>query len=246
MEAAASAGDPRERDRIPADRWRFSPSPNMKTAALLISLLAASGLLSAAPNTLTPQEKAAGWQLLFDGRSLDGWRASEHPATFGVKDGKLIAFGPRAHLFYVGPVQNHRFKNFELTLDVLTFPKGNSGVYFHTAWQERGWPNQGYEVQVNNSHRDPKRTAGLYNIQDNYDVVAKDGEWFTLFIKVAGKRVTTSVNGKVVADYTEPAGFTPPQNHPGRILGSGTFAIQGHDPDSQIHYRNIKVRVLPD
>jgi hypothetical protein len=87
-------------------------------------------------NTLTAQEMAQGWQRLFDGRSLDGWRASDAPGSFSVKDGAIVVRGPRSHLFYVGPVQDHHFTDFELRLEVKTFPKANSGVYFHTAWQE--------------------------------------------------------------------------------------------------------------
>jgi hypothetical protein len=153
--------------------------------------------------------------------------------------------GPRCHLFYTGPVGNHDFTHFELSVDVLTRPKANSGVYFHTEFQPEGWPAKGYEVQVNNSHRDPKRTAGLYGIKDNFDPVAADDEWFTLHIRVEGRRIVTSVNGKVITDFTEPENWTPPANFAGRRLAHGTFALQGHDPESEVHYRNLKVRLLP-
>ena len=185
-----------------------------------------------------------GWISLFDGKSLAGWKANENPDTFSVADGELIVKGPRAHLFYVGDVQGAKFKNFELKLDIMTMPKANSGVYFHTEVQGPGWPAKGYEVQVNNSHGDPKRTAGLYNVKDNMEAPAKDGEWFTMTIKVEGKHVTTSVNGKVIVDYTEEE---QPQrkSNPGRLIGSGTFALQGHDPGSETHYKNILVKPLP-
>src|SRR5262245_20496187 len=66
------------------------------------------------------------WVSLFDGKSLSGWKASENQATFTVKDGAIVVFGPRSHLFYVGPVANHNFKNFEFKADVMTTPGSNS------------------------------------------------------------------------------------------------------------------------
>ena len=207
----------------------------------------ASRTLAAEPkiNTLSSADKKAGWQLLFDGKSLDGWKPSENQGTFTVQDGCIVAFGKRSHLFYVGPVQNHDFKNFELQLEVMTFPKGNSGVYIHTEYQETNWPAKGYEIQVNNSHTDPKRTAGIYAIKDNFDVVAKDQEWFTMRIKVEGKHIQTFVNDKAISDYTEEAKPERTAAMAGRLLSHGTFALQGHDPASRVMYRNIKVRVLP-
>lgn len=214
--------------------------------ALSLALIAGRAFAAdAKANTLTKAEKSAGWQLLFDGKSLDGWKPSENQGTFTVQDGQLVVFGKRSHLFYQGPVANHNFKNFELQLDIKTFPKANSGVYFHTEYQESGWPDKGYEVQVNNSHTDIKRGAGLYAIQDNFEAPAKDGEWYTMTIKVEGKHVQTFVNGKRIVDYTEEANPERPANMKGRLISSGTFAIQGHDPASKVMYKNIKVRVLP-
>lgn len=200
---------------------------------------------SAQNNTLTAAEKAAGWQLLFDGATLNGWKASENVGTFSVKDGTLVVFGARSHLFYEGEVQHHRFKNFELSLDIMTYPKANSGVYFHTEYQEKGWPAKGYEIQVNNSHKDPKRTAGVYGIKDNLEAPVKDNEWFTMKIKVEGKRIETFVNGKLITAYTEEDKPDRPEAFKGRLIASGTFALQGHDPESRVLYRNIKVRPLP-
>ncbi len=212
----------------------------------LLWTLAALHATAAGPNTLTPAEKSAGWILLIEGKSLAGWKASEKPGTFSVRDGELVVKGPRSHLYYMGAAQPPGgFGNFEFTAEIKTWPKANSGVYFHTAWQEEGWPAQGHEVQVNNSHQDPQRTAGLYNIRKNLEAVAQDGAWFTLRIKVEGKRVITSVDGKVVIDYTEPDDWTPPDEMKGRRIARGTFALQGHDPISEVHYRNIKLRPLP-
>jgi hypothetical protein len=190
-------------------------------------------------------DDTAGWISLFDGKSLAGWKASDEPGTFAVQNGDLIVYGKRSHLFYLGDVHEHDFKNFELKADVMTRKGANSGVYFHTIWQETGWPDKGFEVQVNNTHKDPKRTAGLYDVVENYTAPALDDEWFTLSIKVEGKHVITKVNDKVIIDYTEPEGYEPKPNHAGRKIDHGTFAIQGHDPNSETHYKNIFVKPLP-
>lgn len=188
-----------------------------------------------------------GWISLFDGATLNGWRASENPGTFRVENGTIVVDGPRAHLFYVGPVRNHDFKNFEFKADVMTMPRANSGMYFHTEFQESGWPNKGYEVQVNNTHPDPRKTGSLYAIQDVMNVPpAADNQWFTQHIIVQGKRVRVLVNGRQVVDYTEPENVERPSNMAGRLISRGTFAIQGHDPESKILYRNIMVKPLPD
>lgn len=219
----------------------------MKIRSSLLAALCAFGapLPAAEPNTLTSAEVDSGWHLLFDGKSFDGWKASDAPGTFSIADGAILVKGPRSHLFYTGPVGGHDFKNFELSVEVMTKPQANSGVYFHTEWQETGWPAKGYEVQVNNSHSDPSRSAGLWGIKANLETVAKDNEWFTMVIRVEGRHIVTSVNGQTVIDFTEPEPWAPPASLSGRRIAHGTFALQGHDPGSEIHYRNIKVRVLP-
>jgi hypothetical protein len=206
-------------------------------AVVLLALIACS-------NTTKVHGKK-GWISLFDGKTLNGWKASEKPGTFSVEDGAIKVAGPRSHLYYEGPVMNHNFKNFEFKAQVMTKPGSNSGIYFHTAYQEKGFPDKGFEVQVNNSHGDWKRTGGLYDIKDTKEVYVKDNVWFTEYIKVEGKHVITKVNDVVVTDWTQPDGFTPPEGHPERIISSGTFALQGHDPKSVIFYKNIMVKPLP-
>jgi hypothetical protein len=207
--------------------------------SLLISFLALSLV------AVSIGEDKDGWIPLFDGKSLNGWKASDQPGTFSVQDGLLIVKGDRSHLFYEGPVHNHDFKNFELKAEILTKPGANSGVYFHTQFQETGWPSKGFEIQVNNTHKDPKKTAGVYAVQDNYTAPAKDDEWFTMEIKVEGKHIVTKVNGKVISDFTQPEDWTPPKGMPGRMIDHGTIAIQGHDPGSEVHYRSILIKPLP-
>ncbi len=187
-----------------------------------------------------PLLAADGWISIFNGKDLTGWRASENEGVFSVKDGILIVNGKRSHLFYEGPVGGANFTNFEWKADVKTFPKANSGMYIHTEYQQTGWPKKGYEVQVNSTHKDRKKTGGLYGIVDVLDnAPSKDGEWFTQHIIVRDKRIIIKVNGKTTVDYTEPEGVTG-----GRKLSSGTVAIQGHDPGSLIHYKNIMIQPL--
>ena len=186
------------------------------------------------------------WVSLFDGKSLDNWKVGDNAATFTVEDGMIVAHGQTAHLFYNGDVQQHNFKNFEFKAEVKTMPGSNSGIYFHTAYQESSWPKKGYEVQINNSHTDWRRTGSLYGIQDVKEVFVKDNEWFTEYIKVEGKRVIVKINDKIVVDYTEPDNVKREAGDEGRVISSGTFALQGHDPNSKVYFRNIMVRTLPD
>jgi len=188
----------------------------------------------------------ADWVPLFDGKSLTNWKVGENANTFSVENGTIVAHGPTAHLFYQGDVQQHNFKNFEFKADVMTTPGSNSGIYFHTEYLESSWPKKGYEVQVNNSHTDWRRTGSLYGIQDVKEVYAKDNEWFTEYFKVDGKRVIVKINDKTVVDYTEPDNVKREAGNEGRVLSSGTFALQGHDPNSKVYFKNIMVKVLPD
>jgi Domain of Unknown Function (DUF1080) len=184
------------------------------------------------------------WISLFDGKSFNGWKTSENPETFSIEDGCIKVAGKRSHLYYDGPVLNHDFKNFEFKAQVMTKPGSNSGIYFHTIFQEKGFPDKGFEVQVNNSHTDWKRTGGLYDIKDTRDVFVSDDVWYTEYIKVEWNHVIVKINDKVVTDWTQPADFVPAKNHLNRIISSGTFALQGHDPKSIVYYKDIMVRPL--
>ena len=210
---------------------------------VMVGLLVAC-LVATAGQVVSGQDSEQGWISLFDGRTLTGWKASENKATFSVQNGTIVAKGPRSHLFYVGPVENADFKNFEFKADVMTKPSANSGMYFHTEYQETDWPAKGYEVQVNNTHSDWRKTASLYGVKDVRESSAKDNEWFTQHIIVKGKQITIKVNGKTINEYTEPEEVG--RSDAGRKLSRGTFALQGHDPGSTIFYKNIMVKPLPD
>jgi hypothetical protein len=195
-----------------------------------------------------PQED---WIQLFNGKDLDGWKANETTETFKVVDGVLIANGLRSHLFYVGnedtpPV----FKNFELAFDVMTHHLANSGVYFHTAHQKDGWLETGYELQVNSTHRgadgyvEVKKGGSLYGVRNLYKAFTKDSVWHKFNLRVDGKRIQIKIDDQLVVDYTEPSTRTSPENR--KVLSSGTFALQGHDPESTVYFKNIRVKRLPD
>ena len=197
---------------------------------------------------------ADGWTALFDGQSMNGWKASESQESWRVEDGALVTHGKRSHLFYVGEVQNHNFKNFELSADVKTTLGSNSGIYVHTEFQEKGWPAKGYECQVINSHRpkpegayiEHKMTGSIYAIRNVWKAPANDDEWFNYRIVVQGKTIQTFINDVLTAEYTEPENVQRPKNMSGRVLSSGTFALQCHDPKSVVYYKNIKVKPLPN
>ena len=188
-----------------------------------------------------------GWVSMFDGRTLAGWKSNEEvPGVFTVEDGALKVSGGRAHIFYVGADGKACFKDFEFRAKVKTTPGSNSGIYIHTAFQEKGWPEKGYECQVNTSHKDPKKTGGLYAIRDVMNVApSKDDVWFDYVIRVQGRQITVSIDGKVTAEFAEPEGWTPPEKMPGRKLSSGTIALQGHDPKSTVFYKDLQIRPLP-
>lgn len=180
------------------------------------------------------------WISLWDGETFDNWRVSENPESFTIEDGKIVVDGPRAHLFYDGPVENADFLNFEFQAEVYTYPEANSGVFFHTQFQEQGWPAIGYEAQVNATHSDPIKTGSLYGVENVMNQAPhEDNEWFTYHLRVEGNQITFSVNGDVVMEFTEP------EDREGTVkLSNGTFALQAHDPNSRIYYRNIQVRPL--
>ena len=210
-------------------------------------------LLTAPAATSSWAQDSPPWIALFDGKTLEGWRPSEHEGTFKVVDGQILVHGERSHLFYTGPVHGADFRNFELTVEIKTMPGANSGVYFHTAYQPSGFPAAGFEVQVENNDPLPttnyverKKTGSLYGVRNVYKTFANNGEWFRMSILVRGKQVQTRINDRLVVDYVEPDQPFRADLKFQRVLNHGTFALQGHDPGSTTYFRNIRVRPLPD
>ena len=202
-----------------------------------------------------PQVFAEDWIPLQDGKSLAGWKAPERPESWKVEDGMFVSRGERSHLYYVGKVGKHDFRNFEFSAEVMTSPGSNSGIYIHTKFQPEGWPAAGYELQVINSNPPAEKTGGyieykmtgsIYAVRNTWVAPAVDNQWFNYRIRVVGKTIQTFINDKLICEYAEPENPFRPKDQQGRLLGSGTFALQAHDPGSVVKYRDLKVRILPD
>ncbi|HYT74894.1 MAG TPA: DUF1080 domain-containing protein [Vicinamibacterales bacterium] len=214
----------------------------------LAGLLLAAGLQASAP-AVEP-----GFSSLFNGIDLSGWKISGPAESFTVQDGAIVARGPASHAFYEGSVHNHSFRNFELKVGVMTRPGSNGGVYVLTGFEESGgsvrasgrFPSTGFEIQVNNSHTDRIRTGSLYHVVDILDdSPVKDDEWFTEDIVVKGDTITVKINDKQVVQWTQPADWNGGREGLGRrITGPGTIALQAHDPNSTVYYKNIRIRPL--
>jgi len=174
-----------------------------------------------------------GFKPIFDGKTLDGWKVNEGGKAFKVEDGAITGRGGRGHVFYV----KEEFQDFEMKVDVKINEGGNSGIYFHTAFQDEGWPDAGHEVQVNNTHKDPVKTGSLYGVVKLYESAGKDNEWFTMHIAVKGRNLVVRVDGKRVLDYTQPNGVTGVKK-----IERGLIAFQQHDPGSVVQYRNVLVK----
>jgi len=204
---------------------------------------------------VAPQIFAQDWVSLQDGKSLKGWKAPERPESWKVEDGVFVTRGDRSHLYYVGKAGKHDFRNFEFSAEVLTEPGSNSGIYIHTKYQPEGWPAAGYEIQVINSNPpaekmngyiEHKMTGSIYAVRNTWVAPVKDNEWFNYRIRVVGKTIQTFINGELICEYAEPQNPWRPKDKLGRLLSSGTFALQAHDPGSVVKYRNMKVKILPD
>ena len=186
-----------------------------------------------------------GFTSLFNGKDLTGWKVNENTDTFSVQDGAIVAHGPHSHCFYAGDFHNHTFKDFELKVDVMTKPNSNGGVYIQTEYQEHGFPGKGFEIQVNNTYnKDPRKTGSIYEVKDNSEKVAEDNKWFTEDIVAKGDTITVKVDGKLVAEWTQPADWAGTKDFVGRRIGAGTIALQAHDPGSTVYYKNIRIKLL--
>jgi hypothetical protein len=219
----------------------------MRPSILLtvVSVVVAGSAIRADDAKPAQKPDRQGFYKLFNGKDLEGWKPSENPETFRVEDGNLVVNGKRSHLYYVGPLHEHNWKNFHLKAEVMSFPSSNSGIYFHTEFQEGGWPEKGFECQVNETHSDVKKTGGLYDVKEVMNQSpARPNEWYTYDVIVQGKHVVLKINGKTTCDWTQPDDWKSPPGHKERVIGSGTIALQGHDPGSKVLYRSIKIKRL--
>lgn len=210
------------------------------TTLLRVAPLLFAFLFQAAPPT------EPGWTSLFNGKDLTDWKVV-NPASWSVKDGAIVANGTAGHVFYDGPFRNHMFRNFELKVDVMARANSNGGVYVLTEYQDTGFPKKGFEIQVNNTYtKDPVKSGSLYHVQDVTEAPARDDEWFTEHIIVKGNNITVKVNDKQLVDWTQPASWDGGREGTGRAIpaAGGTIALQAHDPNSTVYYKNIRIKPL--
>jgi hypothetical protein len=226
----------------------------LSLAALAAVPLMAQAPAAGAPNALSAEEKAAGWRLLFDGRTTAGWRGYKKtgmPAAGWevTPDGALTRTGKGGDIVTVD-----QFGSFELSFEWKVAPKGNSGVMFHVT-EERDYPWQSgpeYQILDNPGHADGANpetsTASDYAIHPpSKDVSKPAGQWNQSRIVVSGKRVEHWLNGeRVVAyelgspDWVKRVAASKFAKYPGwGLAGRGHIALQDHG--DTVAYRSIKV-----
>ena len=231
---------------------------NFRTPIIALGLaLIATPLFAAEPNSLSAKEKADGWQLLFDGKTLDGWRGSkteEIGAPWKVQDGTLTLTAAKA-----GDIMTKReFADFELTFEWKISSGGNSGVIYRAGLGESASYRTGPEYQVldNIAAKDNKlgnHLAGsLYDIgtEAPRDLVKKVGEWNQSRLIVKGWKVEHWLNGKrvIAIDLASPEGKAAIAQSKFKdwpkfaSLAKGHIAFQDHG--DVVSYRAIKVRDL--
>lgn len=197
-----------------------------------------------------------GWVELFNGKDLAGWKANADPGAFTVVDGALKAHSThpknRGHLFYTGarPEGLEKFTNFELQAVVRGEPDSNSGIFFHTDMETRDGVlhlKNGYEVQLNSSPKEKRKTGSLYDVVDLATCPIDDTQWFTVRIRVEGKRIQVWLNDARVVDYTEPPNVQRSPQRVGRVLraAGGAIALQAHDDKSTFYFKSLRLRRLP-
>lgn len=203
------------------------------------------------PSTSFAQGK---WRTLFDGKTLTGWKANYAPDSYTIVDGilRVHATKPMSHLFFVGNKgeEFERFKNFELEATVKGEPDSNSGIFIHTDYSVIPGSDRlakGYEVQLNSTPKEKRKTGSLYLIVDLDKSPVDETQWFKIRIKVQGNQITVSINDAVVVDYTEPEKVERPPTREGRRLNpeGGAIALQAHDLNSTFYFKDIRIRSLP-
>jgi Domain of Unknown Function (DUF1080) len=176
-----------------------------------------------------PKPGKNGWVSMFDGKTLEGWKANQSPESWKVVDGAIVGDGPVSHLFWMA----RECENCEFRAEVKLNHSGNSGMYFRTAFGP-GFP-KGYESQVENTSPDPQKTGSLYGLSKITEQLIQDDTWWTQHIIAEGNHIVIKVNDKVVVDYIDP------QNR----FTKGYLALQQHNPGSIVQYRNLMMRPIP-
>jgi hypothetical protein len=216
-----------------------------------VALACLAGPAMADPNTLTATEKAAGWKLLFDGKSTAGWRGyRKKTADWKVVDGTL-APDPKAS---GDLITDEQFGSFELAFEWKISPKGNSGVMYHVGETPERSYYSGPEYQVlDNSRGEPplQRAGALYDLYaPAFDATKPVGEFNESRLLVEGNHVEHWLNGQKVTEYelgspefkAKVAKSKFNAWPPFAASPTGHIALQNHGDD--VWYRNIKVRTM--
>ena len=188
--------------------------------------------------------RPVGFKSLFNGKDLTGWKeVPGHASVFSVtKDGTINVKNGNGELQSEGV-----YKDFALSLDVYSNGDHlNSGVFFREIPGEF-WA--GYEDQIRNQWQGEDRTkavdygtGGVYNRVPARQVVSSDREWFTMTLFVSGNHISSYVNGYLVADFMDTRPATKDNNARNGIrTDAGCFGLQGHDPTTDLSFRNIRV-----
>lgn len=221
--------------------------------AVLVFL--ANPLTAQEHNRLTAAERAAGWQLLFDGNSLEGWRGynSEFmPTGWSVENGMLIRTGPGGDI-----ITEQQFGDFEFYLEWLVGPGGNSGVLVRAVEGQEEVYHGAPEMQILDDAGHPDGRSPLTSAGSNYGlhgaprgIVKSAGEWNSSRIVVVNNQVEHWLNGdKVVeyelgsADWLRRVANSKFAQWPAYGRASrGHIGIQDHG--DRVSFRNLKVREI--
>jgi hypothetical protein len=185
-----------------------------------------------AANALTPAERAAGWTLLFDGRSLAGWQPSEQ-AVWSVEDGMIISRGKAPGILRTIAT----YQNFELKADFWADDTMNSGIFvrcpsdLNTSLSSKVC----YEVNIYDPHASWP-TGSVNEVQTTLpERMQTAGKWNSYEIMLEGSRIVIKLNGKITVDARND------------LFTSGTIALQANGPGSAggaIRFRNIRIRPM--
>jgi len=184
---------------------------------LSLALLAVIGLAAPAPaaeeaqpNKLTAKEKAAGWRLLFDGKTTKGWhgfRAKTVPDKWKVIDGALVV-SPKNGKHGGDICTDEDFGDFELAFEWKVTSGANSGVMYHVGEGEGAPYFTGPEYQILDNKRHPDGRSKLTSAASCYalyppseDATKPVGEWNKSRIVIHGGKVEHWLNGKKVVAY---------------------------------------------
>jgi hypothetical protein len=223
--------------------------------------------MTTVPNTLSEQEKEAGWQLLFDGQSTAGWHTYGKPGAVGkawkVEDStlRLDAAAKKDWQTAEGGdiVTDSEFDNFHLSLEWKIAPGGNSGIMFYVQEDTTRYPypwSTGPEMQVldNAAHADAKiekhRAGDLYDLITSKETVKPAGQWNLAEIKSDKGKLQFFLNGEEVLsttmwdnDWRALIAGSKFKDMPGfGTFQKGRIALQDHGDN--VWFRNIKIRRL--